>query len=351
MSDFKNSFSRGENLNSATLPEFVNFLLNENIPVPQRAEALDAFHQKGETPHEIASLVEHFLQLAIHPNITKNDLQGPTADVCGTGGDGAGLFNVSTAVTFVLAAAGLSIFKHGNRSITSKAGGADTLEALGVPTGIPAEQAGDFLRHTGFIFLFAPQYHPAFKTVAPVRKHLAASGKRSVFNILGPLLNPARPDYQLAGVCDPHVLSTYAEVLRQLGRRSAWIVCGRLKNNSPIDELSISSTTDILKLSVAQTQTIEQINAASLLSLPSPDEAALKGGDAQENAAIIERILRGDDHSSRRDMVAVNAAAALCMTEQADSLPQAYKVTSELLASGAAGKILDLAREWKPATS
>ncbi|MFV0336980.1 MAG: anthranilate phosphoribosyltransferase [Chthoniobacterales bacterium] len=348
MSDFKKQFTQGKNLDSETLPQFVNFLLDEKIPIPQRADALDAFHQKKETSEEIAALVKHFLNLAIHPHFTPADIHGPTIDVCGTGGDGAGLFNVSTAVTFVLAAAGLSVLKHGNRSITSKSGGADTLEALGIPTEIPTAQAPDFLRHTGFIFLFAPQYHPAFKTVAPVRKYLATQGKRSVFNILGPLLNPAHPDYQLAGVCDPAILPTYAQVLKHLNRKAAWIVCGKLANGLSIDEISITSTTQIQKLSNAQIHPTEQLDPATTLSLNSVNEDALRGGTAQENATLVEQILRGKDHTTRRDMVAVNAAAALCLTEREPSLRQAYQKITQLLDSGAAGKVLDRARNWHP---
>ena len=165
----------------------------------QKAAFLLALRRKGESVTEISALVEALLERALNPEIDPSRLGGPLIDPCGTGGDSLDLFNVSTAAMFLLAAGGASVIKHGNRAITSRSGGADVLEELGIPIRLPPAQLRESLARHGFAFAFAPDYHPAFQVVAPVRRMLAARGERTVFNLLGPLLNPARPRTRLTG--------------------------------------------------------------------------------------------------------------------------------------------------------
>src|SRR4029453_7037590 len=208
----------GHELTSGDVVTACDSLFDESVELSARADFLRALHVKGETASEVAGFVNVLLKRS------RRTLLGPgLLDVCGTGGDRAGVFNVSTAVMFVATACGARVVKHGNRGITSKCGGADVLEALGVRIDLPPETA---LEEAGCCFLFAPLFHPAFKTVAPVRKVLAEEGSATIFNLLGPLLNPARPEFQLAGVFDGKLLPLYAEAFKLLGRKSGWAVHG-----------------------------------------------------------------------------------------------------------------------------
>ncbi len=203
-----------------------NLLLEEKISDAKKRDLLLALSQKGETPAEIAAFVEAFLAHSIDPQSSSLVFEGPTLDVCGTGGDKLDLFNVSTTAMFIAAAAGAIVVKHGNRGITSKSGGADVLEAMGIRIDLPPAEFAECLTSAGIGFLFAPTYHPAFKAVANIRKQLAKEGHRSLFNLIGPLLNPARPECQLVGVADRALCPAFAEILQRLGRHSAWVVSG-----------------------------------------------------------------------------------------------------------------------------
>ena len=217
----------GNNLSQSQIAMAAEALLEENDDTATKTEFLKALSAKGETPAEIATFVEAFLKHAVDPGFGPEDCKGPTIDVCGTGGDKLDLFNISTASVFVLAGGGLTVLKHGNRGITSKSGGADVLEELGVPIDLPVHALRECVLEHGAGFLFAPLYHPAFKAVVPVRKVLAEEGIRTVFNLIGPLLNPVRPDYQLVGVFDSAFTSPFAEILGRLGRKRAWAVHGK----------------------------------------------------------------------------------------------------------------------------
>ena len=196
-------------------------LLDSHVADEKKARLLEALSRKGETAAEITGFVEAFLQHAVDPHVGLLDLEGPTIDVCGTGGDKLDLFNVSTTAMFVVAAAGGIVVKHGNRGITSKSGGADVLEALGIRIDLSAEGFRDCLEKAGVGFLFAPMYHPAFKAVIGVRKLLAEKGVRTIFNLIGPLMNPARPQCQLTGVFVREMCPVFAEILQRLGRDAA----------------------------------------------------------------------------------------------------------------------------------
>ncbi len=315
-----------------------DFLLEETNPIESRADFLSTLHQRGETPGEVADFVEILLERAVKPPI---DGQG-RIDVCGTGGDRAGFFNISTAVMFVAAGAGASVVKHGNRGITSKSGGADVLEALGVKINLPPDQAAEALETAGCCFLFAPAYHPAFKAVVPVRQLLAKQGRASVFNILGPLLNPARPEFQLSGVFDSALLPTYAGVFQKLGRRRAWAVHGTGPAGLRVDEVSPFGKTKVLAVEDAGLREFEIDPADFNLSPASPSD--LLGGDAAANAQILLSIFDGSDRGPKREAVQLNAAAALTVAGLASTIADGWSLAGNAIDSGRAWNSLEQLR-------
>lgn len=310
-------------------------LLDPSVEDAKKENLLLALAKKGESPAEIAGFVEAFLQHAVDPQIDGLDLPGPTLDVCGTGGDQLDLFNISTTSMFVAAAAGAIVVKHGNRGITSKSGGADVLEALGIRIDLPPDGFRRCIETAGVGFLFAPNYHPAFKAVAQVRKNLAASGHRTIFNLIGPLLNPARPQCQLVGVSDQTLCSTFAEILQRLGRESAWVVSGKASCGRSVDEISLMGATRICKAGSYQDLEDEEINPEDFGFRKALIED-LKGGDAKTNAVILENILSGKETGPKLDIVLLNAAAAITCAGLADHMEDAIDLARETIQSGAA---------------
>jgi anthranilate phosphoribosyltransferase len=230
------------------------------------------------------------------------DLPTPRIDTCGTGGDGSHTFNISTTVAFVAAAAGVAVAKHGNRSASSKVGSADVLEALGVDLNASPAQAKAALKEVGITFLFARGWHPAMKAVAPLRSTLKV---RTVFNLLGPLVNPLRPTGQVIGVFDPAVLTPMAEALNQLGLPLAIVLHGRER----LDEAGLGDSTDLALLEKG-TVTEKVLNPRDF-GLIEADKAALRGGELDENATIMRDLLQGKGTQAQQDVVCLNAALAL----------------------------------------
>ncbi len=330
----------GVELDFPEITESCSGLLDESVPVPIRADFLRALNRKGETPAEIAGFARTFLELAVRPALPAL----PAVDVCGTGGDRLGLFNISTAAMFVAAGAGARVVKHGNRGITSRSGGADVLEALGVRIDLPPERAGDALEAAGCCFLFAPLYHPAFKLVAPVRKQLASEGSPSVFNLLGPLLNPARPLFQLTGVFNPDLLDAYAATFRLLGRQRAWAVHG-LAGAVGMDEVSTLGPTRVHEADGSGQRAFDIDPTGMGFAPASLDD--LRGSDAEGNALLITQILAGEGPRPTRDIVALNAACALAVSGIADGIPEALAAARESITSGAARAALEALRSVK----
>ena len=335
--NFVAGLQQGASLDVRQIRVAVDALLSPQVSAQGKADFLLALHERGETPEEVSGFVVALLEHARKPSLPAV-AERPRIDVCGTGGDKSGLFNVSTATMFVVAAAGADVVKHGNRGITSKSGGADVLEALGFPVELPPEAAGEFLQKHGFVFLFAPTYHPAFREIAPVRKQLAAQGKTTIFNILGPLLNPARPDYQLAGVFQKNLLPLYRDVFRLLGRRGAWAVHGSAPDGSRLDELSPCGVSFVSALSQGKELDFE-ISPEALGLTPCRIED-LRGGDPAHNAMMIRAILHGEERGAPRSAVLLNAAGALCACSLAESLEAGVAKAAEVLDSGAAAKSL-----------
>ena len=261
------------------------------------------------------------------------DFDGPVMDVCGTGGDRLDLFNISTTSMFVLAACGVVVAKHGNRGVSSKSGAADVLEVLGVPIQNGPEETVESLKRNGAAFMLAPIFHPAFKAIGPVRKRLAEQGVTTIFNVLGPLLNPVQPAYQLMGLFDASKAAHVAEVLEKLGRKRAWVVHGRVEDSAAgMDEVSILGSTDVHEASS------EGVRFFSLNTQKHPAAAlaGLRGGAPEENARILVSIRDGSERGAKRDTVVANAAAALLVAGVEEELDEALARASEAIDAGKA---------------
>lgn len=254
-------------------------------------------------------------------------------DTCGTGGDGQGTLNLSTGAAIIAASLGVPVAKHGNRAVSSKSGSADVLQALGINLEVPVARAADVLRTTNITFLLAPQHHPAMRHAAAARKDL---GIRSIFNCLGPLANPASASHQLLGAYDDHLRGILAETLLALGSTRAWVVHGEDR----LDELSPFAPTRVTELTGGKLA--ERVVTPEDFGLKRSAPGAIAGGDAADNAKVIERVLAGESHPSR-DAFVLNAAAALVVARNIEP-KQAAKQAIEAIDSGAAQKKLE---QWR----
>ncbi len=297
----------------------------------QIAGFLIALRCKGEIAEEIAGCAEAMRQKAtpIHTN------RQPLIDTCGTGGDGSGTFNISTTVAFVAAGAGLCVAKHGNRAMSSQCGSADVLQALGVNVEIGPEQVGTCLDEAGIGFLFAPKLHGAMKHAIGPRREL---GTRTVFNVLGPLTNPAGARRQLIGVYSGSLTEKLAQVLKALGSERALVVHG----SDGLDELTLTGPSQVAELKEGQVSTYEV--HPEQFGLTTAPAAALKGGDAQRNAQILGAVLKGEE-GPPRDIVLLNAAAAILAGGLAADLNEGLAQARASIASGKAAQALESLRQ------
>ena len=286
---------------------------------------LTSLSARGESVSEITGAARVMRDMAA--TIKSPDL---ATDCCGTGGDGMSTYNISTAVGFVLAACDIPVAKHGNRAASSKSGAADALEALGVNLDMPLEKLEQALIELNFCFLMAPAHHQAMKHVVPIRKKI---GKRTIFNLLGPLANPANTKYQLIGVYDKKWLRPMAEVLNNLGTKKAWLVHG----HDGLDEITTTDKTDIVILDNGKIT--EKTISPDDFGLPIADAKDLTGGDAQINAQALLNIFNGE-HNAYRDIVCANAAAVLMMHDKVDDLKAGTIMASEAIDSGKAQEAL-----------
>jgi anthranilate phosphoribosyltransferase len=324
----------GLDLNSGDVDLAVAELLSDQIDDELKAEFLTVLHKKGETAEEIVAFVKQLIKRAVDPMIDPAQLSGPMIDICGTGGDGLDLFNVSTTAMFIAAAGGAVVVKHGNRRVTSSCGSADVLEQLGIEIDLTPEQLQESLKRHGLGFLFARSYHPAFRVLAEMRQRLARQNVRTVFNLLGPLLNPARPSRQLIGVFDPRLTGIFAEVLRQLERERAWVVYGLGDNGAGMDDISISGATTVAEL--IDGKVTSAVLDVSWLGVPRAPVNDLQGGDARANAETIDAILSGKITGAKRDMTLVNAAGGFVVAGLAKDLKEGIDLAREELDSGRA---------------
>jgi anthranilate phosphoribosyltransferase len=324
--------AEGHALTDAQVSDAVRELTGEEATAEVKAEFLTALARKGETAGEIAAFARALQDMAIAPPLDAVTRARPIMDVCGTGGDRMNTFNISTTVAFVLASAGVNVAKHGNRAVTSQAGSADVLEALGIKIHLTPDQAAASLRDHHFTFFFAPDYHPAFKKIAPARRLCGERGQRTIFNFLGPLLNPARPSLQLVGVPRRELCLPMAAVLQSLGVQRGMVVCGCVGDaglRRHLDELSILGKSFYAGFSSKRTWS--RSLAPGKFPLQPATLADLAGGDRQANAEIVRRLLRGEDRGPKRDAVLLNSAAALFVAGKCRSFGEGWYLAAELI--------------------
>lgn len=311
----------GENLTREEAQGAMRTLVEGEATPSQIAAFAIALRMKGETPEEIAGLAEVMREAA-----TRVDAGDDVVDVVGTGGDGAGTFNISTMSALIVAAAGGRVAKHGNRSITSQCGAADFLEAIGIVIDLPPAGVARCVKETGFGFMFAPLYHPAMRHAIGPRREI---GVRTVFNILGPLTNPASARRQLTGVAVPGLGETIAHVLALMGARHAIVVHG----NDGLDEISVSAPTQVheARNSDVRSYVIEP----EQFGLARSEPGAVRGGNVEANVRMAKAVLSGE-HGPARDVVLLNAGTALYVADLAESIQSGMQVAADMLDSGRA---------------
>jgi anthranilate phosphoribosyltransferase len=317
----------GRDLDRERSREVMDTIMSGEATPAQIGGFLVALRLKGETADEIAGCAEAMRAHVLPVRPTRTDL----VDTAGTGGDGGKTFNISTAAALVAAAAGAGVAKHGNRSVSSQAGSADVLESLGFELDLPPERIAESIDELGFGFMFAPTHHPSMKHAAPVRRELAA---RTVFNVLGPLTNPAGARAQIVGVYSPTLVPVIADVLAALGAQRAFVVHGA----GGIDELSPTGSNLVCEV-VEGTVRRREIDPLEL-GIPRCDPDELRGGTPDENAASIRNVFAGAG-GGRRDAILLNAAGAIAAGGHADDLGEGLALAREALESGAAAARLD----------
>jgi anthranilate phosphoribosyltransferase len=327
--------ARGESLSRDQAQAFMAAVLDGDVTPAQLGGVLLAIRVRTETTDELAGFVQ-----AMRSRVLVVEAPDGAIDTCGTGGDVHGTFNISTATSLVTAASGVPVAKHGNRAVSSQSGSSDAIASLGLTVEQTVDAAQDSLRETGYAYLHAPAFHPGMRHAGPVRREL---GVRTAFNLCGPMANPALVKRQLMGVPDEVSAERVAQVLHALGIERAFVVHGDLIDELPLDDSGVyfEVTPDGIR---RHTVTAED---AGLRHAPT---TALAGGDGAANAAIIRAILDGAEHGPRRDVVALNAGAALVVAGRADTIRQGAELAIETIRSGAAAELLARlqARAWSP---
>ncbi len=328
MTNILSSLVEGQDLPQEATETFFKQVLNGEVEPALLGSVLTALKIKGETPAEIAGAA-----IAIRAAATAfPEKNYPVADCVGTGGDGANTINISTTAAILAAACGLKMAKHGNRSVSSMSGSADLLEAFGVKLTMSPSTASHCLDKANVCFLYAPAYHSGFKHAGPVRK---AMGIRTIFNILGPLVNPAAPTIMLLGVYTPELLKPIAQALQLTGVKRAFVVHG-----SGLDEIALHGDTQVID--IKNDQLIERTLSPQDFGLENYSLDAIKGGTPQENADIIKAILSGKGQEAHNAAVIINCAALLYLHDKADNLHAAAQMASDVLKSGQGLKTLKL---------
>ena len=327
-------------LSAGQVQEAVELLTDEKTSAPLKADFLAALATKGETAGEIAAFAAALREKSVPPPLDAGTRAREILDIVGTGGDRLSTFNISTTAAILCAAAGVTVAKHGNRAVTSSVGSADVIEALGIRVNLSPADAARELAEKNFAFFFAPNFHPAFKHVAAARKLCAARGQRTIFNILGPLVNPARPSASLVGVPRPELCGPMAQALQLLGGRRGLVVSGesgkrKAESGNYLDELSTLGPTHLAEFYHARGFT-QSVLAPENFPLQPATLADLHGGDKWVNAEIIRRILRGDERGPKRDAVLLNAGAGLFVAGKVKSFAEGWELAGATIDSGAA---------------
>ena len=326
MIEYLNRLIKGDELSFEDARGLVDTILNGDVPSGQVAAFLTAMRIKGAAPAEIAGFASSLREHAVRVETGLDNM----VDTCGTGGAKLKTFNISTASAFVAAGAGVYVAKHGNKGITSKCGSADVLEALGVNLAPGPEKVAECIKQARIGFMFAPKFHPAMKYVQPVRKEL---GFRTVFNLLGPLANPAFATAQVMGVADESLMQMIVETLKIIGIKRAMVV-----HSDGLDEISTMGVTKVMQLKDGEIT--ESTISPAEIGMEIVDFNSLKGSDAQGNAGIIRDILAGKETGAKKDIVILNAAAAIIVAGLAEDFNEAVKIADESVTSGKAGEAL-----------
>ncbi len=318
--------------------------LDPDAPDSHKESTLEALSKRGETAGELAGFAKVFLPLARNPGLTRLWNGKPLLDVCGTGGGGVNLFNVSTAMMFVLGAMEVPVVKHGNRGVTKKSGSADVLEALGIRLDVPEQGIEKQLREVGVAFLYAPKFHPAFATVASGRRNLGNRGVRTIFNLLGPLLNPAEPQARLVGVFSPQTLELYAEALEILGVGMYLVACGfhdlPLAEPLAIGEVSVTGAT-LYRAGGSSLAAGRIVRGELQKRVSDADLGPCLVANANQSAEMIENILRGQGTEMMTELVAINAAAGAFIQGRAETIEQGRDLAIRAIADGSAHAVLE----------
>lgn len=332
MEDFKQilkQLAEGEDLTGDQARYALEHIISGEVSNERIAAFLFGMRAKGETVEELTAFVKVMREAAVNVEV---DVEG-AIDLCGTGGDNANTFNISTAAMFVVAGAGVPVLKHGNRSVSSNSGSADVLEALGAVATLEKEAVENVFRETGLAFMFAPYYHPAMKHVMPARKSL---GVRTFFNVLGPLLNPARVRRQIVGAFNVDVARQIIQILANLDTEFAYTV----NAHDGLDEFSLSAQSEVFELNKSLVTEPIRFDPREL-EFQWVDEENVKGGDADYNAGIIQNIIDNEAQPAQQNIALLNATFAIHASGAADSLKEAKQMAQESVASGKARQALD----------
>ena len=342
LTECNRTIAAGHALTPDQLLQAMDELVSEKIEASEKADFLIALARRGETFEEIAIMARYLRGKAVPVPLNSQLAAAGILDVCGTGGDHLNTFNISTTVALLAAAAGVPVAKHGNRAITSQSGSADVLEALGIPIDLSPEEAAVSLEREHFAFFFAQKYHPVFKHIGPARKICAERGQRTVFNFLGPMLNPTHPSAQLVGVPRPELCPMLARVLQELGTRRAMVVCGTVPDPGGekfTDEISTLGKTHLSEFYHAH-GFHSSVLSPEHYPLQKATLADLKGGDKNENASLVRSILEGKERGPKREAVLMNAGAALFVAGRSEDLIAGWELARETIDSGKAAQKL-----------
>lgn len=338
------SLKDGKTLSATEVDRAVADLAEERVPFEEKASFLKALHRKGETPEEIAAFARAFRSRASSPGERILSMASEAIDFVGTGGDHSGAYNISTTVSFILATAGVRVIKHGNRGATSKTGSADLLENLGVPLEAEPDLLADSLETLNFCFLFARSFHPAFKAIVPVRMALAEEGVRTVFNLLGPLINPAQPSYQVMGVYSEHLVEPISLALSQLGVCRGLVVHGRLDGGKSLDKFSTAGKNHVR--GVGALEDLVTNYSADDFGLAPARLDDLQGGGAEENVEVLNAFLAGKANPGLTGTLYLNAGAGLWVMNKTKSLKDGIQLARELVEDGAVKNWVTQARKF-----
>ncbi len=335
-----------KNLDANQIRFCIDQLISDKVDSLDKEAFLTFLSIKGETIEEIASFISYFRELALDPAL--ESVNENAVDLCGTGGDKAGSFNISTFVSFLVASSGIPVIKHGNRSISSKCGSADLIEAIGIPLEVTNKKRREGMKTLNYSFLFAPSFHPAFRHIAPVRKELAAKGVISIFNILGPMINPARPEYQLLGVYSEDLVSKISASLQQSGTKGGFVVHCAIKGNPSIngvDELTSCGQNIVQGFGKNSSKEKTTLELAEFGFLPTPI-AEIAGGNLKQNLDLLNQLLSNEASTGLTQSVLMNASLAFIATGRTQNYKEGVEIAQMLLHDGVVKNWLNRVTEF-----